>query len=278
VTRPDRLVGIFAMVLAALATVTLAHAAPEEIQVYMNEFADPGAWGLDVHTNYVGSLQPNAGNTPPPSRTARKMLRTTPELSYGINKNWEVAGYFLTSAGPEQASGHLLGDGVKARVKWRPDWAVNAEKNGSPWYAAINFEMGQLAQRFNAEQQVGQLKLIGMWRQGNWTVGGNLNFDRTLKGPSALGTTTELDVKLAYRLSVLGALGSQGPGTTQIGIEQYAYRGALSGAYAGQNRNKAIFLALDFEVNKWEVNLGVGRATGVIDDKLIVKAVIGVPF
>lgn len=269
-TRPRRLVGTCAVVLAGWVTVTPLHAAPEEIQVYLDEFAAPGAWGLDVHTNYVGSLQSNAGNTPPSSRTTRKMLRTAPELSYGINKNWEVAGYFLSSTGPEQASGHLLGDGVKARVKWRPDWAADAEKNGSPWYAAVNFEMGQLAQRFNAEQSVGQLKLIGMWRQGDLTVGANLNLDRTMKARSALGATTELDVKLAYRLP--------GRGPTQIGVEQYTYRGALSGALAGKNRNKATFLALDFEVTKWELNLGVGRSTGVTDDKIIVKAVIGVPF
>ena len=30
-----------------------AFAAPEEIQVYLDEFAEPGKFGLDFHTNYV---------------------------------------------------------------------------------------------------------------------------------------------------------------------------------------------------------------------------------
>lgn len=245
----------------------LAQAAPEEIQVYLDEFAEVGGWGLDIHTNYVTALQAN-----PSSTVTRKLLRMTPELSYGINQNWEIAGYLLTSKGPEQDQNKLLTDGVKARVKWRPDSSVNAEKNGSPWYWAVNFEAGQLNPRFNPEKKVGQIKLIGMWRQGNWTVGGNLNFDRTLNASSVIGTTTEVDTKLAYRIS-----NPEGR-NVQIGLEQYAYRGAMSGAFAGQNKNKMNFLAVDFEVNKWELNIGLGRATGSVDDKTLMKAVIGVPF
>jgi hypothetical protein len=253
--------------LAIALTHSLAYAAPEEIQVYLDEFADVGGWGLDIHTNYVAALQVN-----PSSTVTRKMLRMTPEVSYGINQNWEVAGYLLTSKGPDQAQNQPQIDGVKARVKWRPDSSVNAEKNGSPWYWAVNFEMGQLNQRFNPEQKVGQLKLIGLWRQGNWTVGGNVNFDRTLNASSAIGATTEVDTKLAYRI------GNPEGRNFQIGLEQYAYRGAMSGAFAGQNKNKMNFLAVDFEVNKWELNIGLGRATGAVDDKTLIKAVIGVPF
>ena len=51
----------------------LCHAAPEEIQVYLDEFAEPGQFGLDLHTNFVPSAQPG-------SPTFRQW-RLTPELS-----------------------------------------------------------------------------------------------------------------------------------------------------------------------------------------------------
>jgi len=252
------------VLIAGFFTLPNALAAPEEIQVYLDEFAGVGEWGLDIHTNFVTSAQTGS--------TTRKMLRTTPELSYGINPNWEIAGYWLTSKGPDQGSGALVSDGVKARVKWRPDSSVNAEKNGSPWYWAVNFEIGKLNPRFNPDQRTGELKLIGLYRSGNWTLGANLNFDRALNAGTALGTTSELDTKLAYRV------GGSAEKPVQLGLERYAYRGALSGALVGQGKNDMTFLAADFELGKWEVNLGVGRASGVTSDRTLIKAVIGVPF
>lgn len=35
----------------------VCHAAPEEIQVYLDEFAEPGRFGLDLHTNAVLSAR-----------------------------------------------------------------------------------------------------------------------------------------------------------------------------------------------------------------------------
>lgn len=106
-------------------------AAPEEIHVYLDEFAVPGKFGLDFHTNYVLFAKPGS--------ITRRMLRVTPELSYGINENWEAGFYWLTSAGPDQSGGSPVTDGVKVRAKWRPH-AMTAD---SPWYGAINFELGQ---------------------------------------------------------------------------------------------------------------------------------------
>lgn len=60
-----------------------AIAAPEEIQVYLDDFAEVGKPGLDLHTNYVP-----AGQYP-----TYHQFRLTPELSYGVNNNWEVAAY-----------------------------------------------------------------------------------------------------------------------------------------------------------------------------------------
>lgn len=51
-----------------------ASAASEEIQVYLDDFAEVGKPGLDLHTNYVP-----AGQYP-----TYHQFRPRPELSYGV--------------------------------------------------------------------------------------------------------------------------------------------------------------------------------------------------
>ncbi len=247
--------------------VNTAFAAPEEIQVYLDEFAEVGQWGLDVHSNYVTE-------TSRPNTTSRGMLRATPELSWGLSKHWEVAGYWMTSKGPEQEGSVAATDGLKVRVKWRP--FVPSEDTA--FYGAVNLELGRIAPRFfeqaasDADIQTTQLKLIGMWKSNQWVLGANLNFDRASHTAQSLGTTTELDTKIAYKVGLLGGK------PFQIGLENYDYRGALSGDLAGQNRSSLSFLAFDFELKGWELNLGLGRASGATEDKGLIKAVIGVPL
>ena len=152
-------------------------AAPEEIQVYMDEFAEPGKFGLDFHTNYVLQALPGS--------TSRKTLRVTPELSYGINENWEAALYWLTAAGPEISSGRLVTDGAKVRVKWRP----RAPSPDSPWYGAVNVEVGQLSRRFYPDGASIEAKFIGMYTASKWTLAANVNLDRVLRRQPVQGAT-----------------------------------------------------------------------------------------
>ena len=67
-------------------------AAPEEIEIYLDDFAEVGKAGLDMHTNYVVSGKQSVSH----------QFRVTPELSYGINNHWEVGAYFLTVMDPEE--------------------------------------------------------------------------------------------------------------------------------------------------------------------------------
>src|SRR5450759_4843680 len=80
-------------------------AAPEEIQVYLDDFTEVGKYGLDLHTNYVASGQ----------QPTVHQFRVTPEFSYGINTNWDTAAYFLTVKNrgnpPEK-------EGIKVGGRW----------------------------------------------------------------------------------------------------------------------------------------------------------------
>jgi hypothetical protein len=235
-------------------------AAPEEIQVYLDEFADPGKFGLDFHTNYVVSA--NAG------ATSRNMLRVTPELSYGINDNWEGALYWLTSSGPEQNGGQPVSDGIKLRLKWRP----KAPSADTPGYFAINFEVGELARRFYPDSTSGELKFIGVWRSGAWTLGGNFNFQRSLRSDAQQGTAIEVDGKIAYRIAAADAI------ELQLGLEHYAGLGTLKNLYSSDERTSMTFVVADFALKGWDFNVGLGQASGATQDNVILKMILGVPF
>lgn len=239
---------IFLLPLAALA-------APEEIQVYLDEFADKGKVGLDLHTTYVAS-----------TRTANKeapfhQLRVTPELSYGLSEHFETAAYFLTN---RANAGNLQTDGVKVRLRWRP--IVPTEE--TVWYAALNIELGRLARRFNPDGSNGEIKGILVWKSASWIAGLNLNIDRPLRRHTLQPTTTELDSKLSYKVS----------DRLKIGVENYSFLGPLHGRAPDIIPNRATFLATDFSISKWDINFGIGRVSGEIPDKVVIKAIIGVPL
>ena len=235
-------------------------AAPEEIQVYLDEFAEPGKFGLDFHTNYVFSAQPGS--------VTRRMLRVTPELSYGINEHFEAGFYYLTSVGPNQSGGHPVTDGMKVRLKWRP----KAMTSDSPWYGAINLEIGQLSRRFFPDVTSAEVKFIGVYKKGDWTLGTNLNIDRALRNNPQQPSTSELDSKVAYKI------GSTPEGDVQIGFENYSFLGPLRYRAGASTQTASTFLVTDFSFRRWDFNIGLGKASGASTDRWLVKAIIGLPF
>lgn len=226
-------------------------AAPEEVQVYLDDFAEVGKPGLDLHANYVPSGQPSTYH----------QFRVTPELSYGINTNWEVAAYWLTVKDPGVSP---QTDGMKLRARWRPK-APSAE---SPFYWAVNFEVGQLSKRFYQDETSGEVKLIGVWKTDPWTLGINLNFDRALKSNPVQAATSEVDTKIAYQIR-------EG---LQVGIENYSFLGAIHSDPSQPQSSHANYLAADFNLGRWDFNVGIGHASGQSPDKTVLKAIIGVPF
>lgn len=155
-------------------------------------------------------------------------------------------------------------DGVKLRVRYRP--IVPTEE--TTWYTAVNVELGKVSRRFNSEGSNGEIKGILAFKSPNWVAGLNLNIDRPLKRVSASPTTFEIDGKLAYKVSQ----------NLQFGVEHYAFRGALHGNIAGFMPSRTTFLVSDFAIGKWDINFGIGRAFGDVPDKVIIKAIIGVPI
>lgn len=239
-----------------LGTVSIpVQAAPEEIQVYLDEFAEMGKFGLDLHSIYTATSRLPSG-TPP-----NYQLRLTPELSYGLSEHVETAAYFLTNHAPGQS---LQTDGLKVRMRYRP--LIPTEQ--TTWYTAVNIELGKLSQRFNTAYSNGEIKGILAWRSGPWVAGLNVNIDRPLRWRTSIPTTLEIDTKLSRRLTK----------TFSLGVENYAFLGPLRGSAAGIGTSRTTFVVSDFSIKKWDVNFGIGRASGDVADKLIIKSIIGIPF
>ena len=243
-----------ASVALLMALPLMAYAAPEEIQVYLDEFAETGKFGLDLHTIYVATTRND-------KQLPYHQLRVTPELSYGVNDHLEVAAYFLSNRSP---GSNPQTDGVKLRMRWRP--IVPSEQ--TTWYTAVNIELGQLSRRFNADGLNGEIKGILSWKSIRWRGGLNLNIDRPLNRAAIGPSTLELDGKLAYQVR----------DDLRFGIEHYAFLGPIHGSTATAAPTRSTFLVTDFSVAKWDIQFGIGQARGAVPDKLIVKAIIGVPI
>ena len=89
-----------------------AEAQTDEIQVYDGGLADPGAFNLTLHTNYIASgltEQPFPGAV-----TADKSLNGGPEWAYGLTR-WVEIGLYLPVYSRDRDMGWGI-DGFKPRV------------------------------------------------------------------------------------------------------------------------------------------------------------------
>ncbi|MBI3714554.1 MAG: hypothetical protein HY255_01005 [Betaproteobacteria bacterium] len=244
---------------ACFSPIPAVHAAPEEIQVYMDEFSETGKIGLDLHTNYVSRVfadHPAGGEV-----STRHQFQLTPEISYGIDEHWDTALYWLTA---RDHGGRPYTNGAKIRVRWRP---AAPSENGD-WYTAVNVEMGRLSLRATPDRTSSEVKLIAMKKTGAWTVGFNFNFDRPLQQHASEGTSMDIDAKLSYRLR-------EG---LQWGIEHYASLGELRNRNGPSQASRITYLVSDFELGKWDFNVGIGRGSGNTNERTVLKAIIGLPF
>ncbi|GAB3461159.1 hypothetical protein GCM10027321_21430 [Massilia terrae] len=249
---------ILDMSIAALALAAgTAAAAPEEIQVYMNEMSKPGEFGLDVHTNYVlsGAREPDY----PGAQLSRHSLRVTPEFSYGLSSSLELGAYIL---GSRDGDGRYNVGGEKLRLKFIPSAA------DSPLFYGANLEIGRVEHRFDENPWNGELKGILGYKGSRWTAALNVNVDFKVSGPAPAPTTIELASKFGYAIS----------DTTQVGFESYNELGEARQLGNPGRQPHTTYAVLDTNVKGWDLNLGIGRGNRQASDRWVLKAIIGVPF
>ena len=235
----------------------VVQAAPEEIQVYIDDMDDPGEVGLDTHINYVATGQ----STGTPSEDSVHRLRITPEFSYGLTPDLE-AGLYLPLTTIDR-SGHFHFGGAKVRLKY----VLHPKGDRNVWYGA-NLEVGRVDRRLDVNPWNSELKGILGTRQGKWLLALNSNIDFVISGPQPEPASLELTTKVSYQVSRHAAIGFE----TYNGVGPLRHLGQFGAS------EQSIYAAGDFSLGKWDLNLGIGRGFGSNPDRLIVKAIVGVPI
>jgi hypothetical protein len=234
-----------------------AGAAPEEIQVYLDDLRDPGQLGVDLHNNFVVSGR----STPdyPGEQAPAKVYRLTPEFAYGLTKTTELGFYLLST---RDADGNLHGDGIKARIKYIAPHDLEA---GFFWGA--NLEVGKSSRRVSETPWNAEIKGIFGYRTGPWTLAVNPNLDWSLSqggGP----VTGDVDLKANYAIDA----------KTQVGLESYNEFGPIRHLSTSTANGRMLFAVLDRDFGNFDLNAGLGRGLSQAADKWVIKFIIGTNF
>lgn len=254
-----KLGGIYAVSLMILYSITShAWAASEEIQVYMDEINVPKEFGLDIHTNYVISGKRIADY--PGAQAPGRVLRITPEFSYGLTPNWELGGYILVS---HPASENSTVDGEKIRLKFLATKAADQR-----YFWGANLEVGRVAYRLDENPWNAELKGMFGYRNDRWTFATNPNIGWKVSGPVASPSSFHLDTKIAYKTDH----------DMEVGLESYNEFGSLRHMGHFDQQSQTVFAVVDVNVHGWDLNLGIGRGLNSASDRWLVKAIINVPF
>ena len=234
-----------------------AMAAPEEIQVYLDDLSEPGKFGVDVHNNYVfsGSSKPSYRGEQPPAH----VYRLTPEFYYGLTDTLELGLYVL---GTRAAHSDPSVVGGKFRIKYI---APHDKEQGFFWGA--NLEVGRTNLRVSPTPWNAELKGIFGYRTGPWTLAVNPNFDWSISrggGP----VTFDVDAKVAYAINA----------KTQIGFETYNELGPLRNLDSLSKNSKTLYAVVDHDFGGFDLNLGIGKGITKEADKWTLKFIVGTHF
>ena len=217
-----------------------AAAAPNEIKVFSDELALPGAHTLETHVNKA---------VPPEGGASRNPLRVMPEYSYGAAKNWELSLQLPFAAEPSGISV----EGYRVEIQYV---AAHDERQGFYW--GFNAELARLERV--GEQQIWNAELIpilGM-RLERWHLIANPGFSLPLSG-SSREVSFEPSLKVAYNTSA----------KNHVGVEYYL---------EGDPRSSTLYLAWDGKLGRSDVNIGVGRGFSDASDRWVLKMIYEFAF
>lgn len=241
--------------LVALGLLLAARAAwgvlPDEIQVYTDDLEAPGKRGIELHVNTT----PSGRATPayPGEVVPHHGLRITPEISWGLARNWDGALYlpFVRSG-----DGADFFAGPRLRLKWLP--LKPAEGTCGP-FAGINGELSFVQQRFEQARRTTEIRPILGYRSDAWLFSFNPIVTTDLAGQDKGVLMFAPAAKLSRSLSH----------GTALGAEYYSELGRLSHFAPRSEQSHILYAVLDTE----RVNFGIGRGLTGASDRWTIKAI-----
>jgi hypothetical protein len=255
----ERRIGIRCATAFGLALLSAACiAAPEEIQVYLDDLIEPGHFGTDLHNNFVisGSTTPDY----PGAIADQHVYRFTPEFYYGASNTLELGFYLLTATSPGLITQY---EGEKVRAKYI---APHDEEHGSFWGA--NLEIGNTSIRVSPSPWNAELKGIYGYRTERWLFAVNSNFDWAWSGQVNAPVSLEIDSKVAYKTDA-------GP---QIGLESYNELGPLHSLGPLTRYSQTLYGVIDTQLGQVDLNAGIGYGLTSVSDRWVFKFIVGIHY
>ena len=247
-----------ALVLAIFATPVHA-ALPDEIQVYTDDINEPGERGLELHLN---TTPKNAAPTSYAGEVSNLHgVRVTPEFSYGLTRTTDVGLYVPTVL---SSDGRYELAGLKMRFKWLP---IQSQDTGG-FFAGVNFELGQVQQKYAESRRGGEVRNILGWRSTNWLIAVNPIFEFDASPGFSHTPSLEIGTKINRRINE----------HLSIGWERYHDRGPYNHALPYAEQGRTNYVVLDYEGPDFDVNFGIGKGNYPVTDQWTVKTVIGYSF
>jgi len=253
--RPRLLLDALLAAMPVAAIPLSAWAAPEEVQVYRGEVAPLHRFEVEVNQSYVA-----AGPIEDIGPIAKVGLyRVTPELNYGIARDWEVGSLVETTVRDGAFDVH----GIKAHARW-----IAPRPEGQAWYVGVNGEVGWSDRHLEQRPWTVELRGIAGREGGRWVLAVNPTIETAANGHGGEPVAFELQTKIGYRV---------GKGWL-LGVESYNAFGPIARIEPLNRQSQIAYAVADGEWRRLDVNVGVGKGLTHAADGWTLKAVIGIPL
>ncbi len=248
----------------ALACASITHPAwslPDEFEVRLDEMAKPGEFGVEVLTSYVPTKPRSQSDES--LRPVRHLLQVTPEFSWGISRDVQLALQLFTSLAP---GGDARMDGGRVEIITTPIRPADEDSDGY-WLGGL-FEIGHLPRTLSVNNLDAELKFFIGMRSGRWTLAMNPEIGFKVSGNGSSEPEYGIKIKVAYRID----------DGYRVGIEHYGDLGEGRRIGPLNKESQLTFAVLDFSRKHWDVNIGVGRGWNDASEQWVLKANVGIPF
>lgn len=180
-------------------------------------------------------------------------LRITPEISWGLARNWD-AGLYLPFV--RSAEGADFFAGPRFRLKWLP---LKPVEGTSGAFAGVNAELSFVQQRFEQGRPTTEIRPIVGYRGDAWLFSFNPIITADLAGE-------DKGVLMFAPAAKISRAFSRG---TALGAEYYAELGRLSHFAPRAEQSHILYAVIDTE----RVNFGIGRGLTDASDRWTIKAI-----
>ena len=220
--------------------------------MYTDDLEAPGERGLELHVNTT----PSGRTTPdyPGEVVPHHGLRITPEISYGLARDWD-GGLYLPLV--RSGDGAWFFAGPKFRLKWLP---LRPAEGGTGIFAGVNAELAIVQERFEQAGRTAEIRPIIGYRGEKWLFSFNPILETDLAGEQKGVFFFAPAFKASRKVS----------GGTALGAEYYADLGRVSHLAPREEQSHVLFFTLDTD----RVNFGVGYGLTDASDRWTVKAII----